>query len=129
MLSEGNFLPEIHLKQPLPCGSFTESIERIQAFKETGNSIHIYQNKQDIICFQHDMVYWDLKNISIRIACGKLLRDKAFDIAENPKYDRHPCGLASVVYKSLIERQLVQIPNGSAIKSKIMSNQNLAYEL
>ena len=46
------------------------------------------------------MVYWDLKNLSIRIDCGKLLRDKAFDIAENPKNDRHPCGLASVVYKS-----------------------------
>ena len=35
---------------------------------------------------KHDMAYVDFKNLLRRIASDKLLRDKAFDIAVNPKY-------------------------------------------
>ena len=35
--------------------AFTKSKERIQKFKETGDSRYIYQN--DKACFQHDIVY------------------------------------------------------------------------
>ena len=34
------------------CVPFTENKERIQKFKETGDSRHIYQNKLDKVCFQ-----------------------------------------------------------------------------
>ena len=34
----------------------------------------------------------------IRAVSDKVLCDKAFDIAKNPKYDRNQRGLASVVY-------------------------------
>ena len=33
--------------------------ERIQKFKETGDSRYIYQNELDKGCFQHDMAYRD----------------------------------------------------------------------
>ena len=36
-----------------------------------------------------------------RTASDKVLRDKAFNIAKNPKYDGYQRGLASVVYKFL----------------------------
>ena len=38
-----------------------------------------------------------------RTASDKVLRDKAFNIAKNPKYDEYQRGLASMVYKFLIK--------------------------
>ena len=97
------FIPEIHLRQTefiySACGPFTKNEERIQKFKETRDSQYIYQNDLDKACFRHDMVYGDLKDLSRRTASDKILRDKAFDIAKNRKYDEYQRGLASVVYK------------------------------
>ena len=45
------------------------------------------------------MAYGDFKGLTRRTASDKILRDKAFDIAKNPKYDGHQRGLASMVYK------------------------------
>ena len=45
------------------------------------------------------MAYGDFKDLKRRTACDKILRDKAFNIAKNPKYDRYQRGLASMVYK------------------------------
>ena len=45
------------------------------------------------------MAYRDFKNLSKRTASDKVLRDKAFNIAKNPKYDGYQRGLASMVYK------------------------------
>ena len=61
--------------------------ERIQKFKETGNSRYIYQNQVDKACFQHDMDYGDFKDLTGRTASDKLLRDKTYNIAKNPKSD------------------------------------------
>ena len=58
-------------------------------FKETGDSCYIYQNESDKACFQHDMAYGDLKDLTRRTVSDKILRDKAFNIAKNPKYDRY----------------------------------------
>ena len=84
-------MPEMHLKQPRftysACGLFTKNKERIKSVKETKDSRHIYRNQQDKACFQHDMAYGDFKNLPRRIASDKLLRDKTFNIAKNPKYD------------------------------------------
>ena len=71
--------------------------ERIQKFKETGDSRYIYQIKLDKACFQHNMVYGDFKNLTRRTASHKILRDKAFTFAKNPKYERYQRGLASMV--------------------------------
>ena len=47
----------------------------------------IYQNELDKVCSQHDMTYGDFKDITRRTASDKILRDKAFNIAKNPKHD------------------------------------------
>ena len=67
--------------------------ERIQKFKETGDSRYIYQNELDKACFQHDMAYGDFKYLARRTASDKVLRDKAFNIAINPNYDGYQRGL------------------------------------
>ena len=45
------------------------------------------------------MAYGDFKDLARRTASDKVLRDKAFNIAKNPKYDGYQRGLASMVYK------------------------------
>ena len=67
--------------------SFTKNKERIQTLKETGDSKYIYQNKLGKACFQHDMAYGYFKDLNRRTAADEVLRDKAINIAEDPKYD------------------------------------------
>ena len=45
------------------------------------------------------MAIGDFKELTRRTASDKILRDKAFDTAKNPKYDGYQKGLASMVYK------------------------------
>ena len=47
------------------------------------------------------MAYGDFKDLKRRTDSGKTLRDKAFNIAKNPKYDGYQRGRASMVYKLL----------------------------
>ena len=102
LLAEDKFIPEKHLKQPgftySACGPFTRNKERIQKLKETGDSSCIYKNELDKAHFQHDMTYGDFKDLARRTASDKFLKDKAFNIAKNPKYGCQE-GLASMVYK------------------------------
>ena len=85
LLAGDKFIPEMHLKQPgftnSTCDPFTKNKERINKFKEIGETRYIYQNKLDKACFQHDMAYGDFKDLNRRTAPDKVLRDKAFDIA------------------------------------------------
>ena len=116
----------MHLRQPgftySACGSFTKNKERTQKFKETGDSRYIYRiiyrniyrNELDKACFQHDMAYGDFKNLTRRTASDKVLRDEAFNIAKNPKYDRHEKGLASIFYRFFDKKT-----SGSGIKMRI----------
>ena len=103
LLPVDKFIPGIYLKQPRftysACGPFTKNKERIEKFKVTGDSRYIYRNELDKACFQHDMAYGDFKDLAIRTAVDKVLRDKAFNIAKGPKYDGYQRGLASMVYK------------------------------
>ena len=46
------------------------------------------------------MAYGDFKDLSKRTAAAKVLRDKAFNIAGDNKYDGYQRGLASMVYKN-----------------------------
>ena len=45
------------------------------------------------------MAYGYFKDLNRRTVADKVLRDKAFNIAKNPKYDVYHCGLTSMVYK------------------------------
>ena len=52
-------MAEIHLGQPgftySACGPSKKNKERIQKFKEIGDSRYIYQNELYKACFRHDM--------------------------------------------------------------------------
>ena len=48
------------------------------------------------------MAYGVFKDLTRRTASGKILRDKAYNIAKNPKNDGYQRGLASMIYKLLI---------------------------
>ena len=45
------------------------------------------------------MTHGDFKDFPRNTASDKVSRDKALNIAKNPKYDGYQRGLASVVYK------------------------------
>ena len=103
LLAGDKFMPEMHLRQPRfvysACGPFTRHKERIKEFKRTGDTRYIYRNELDKVCFQHDSAYADHKDLINRTEADKVLRNKAYDIASNPKYDGYQVGLASMVYK------------------------------
>ena len=101
ILAGDKFMLEMHLTQAgfmdIACGPFTKDKERIQKFKETGDSRYIYQKQLDKACFQHDMAYGDFKDLPRRKVSDQVLCDKAFNTAKNPKYDRYQHRLASMV--------------------------------
>ena len=103
LLAGDKFMPEMHLRQPRfvysACGPFTRHKERIKEFKRTGDTRYIYRNELDKACFQHDSAYADHKDLINRTEADKVLKDKAYDIASNPKYDGYQRGLAGMVYK------------------------------
>ena len=114
LLEVDNFMPETHLKQPgftyNTCGRFTKNKERIK-----NNSRYIFQNKLDKTCFQHDMACVDFKDLPKITAADKILLDKAFNAAKNPKNDGYQCRVTSMVYKFFNKETL-----GDAVKSEIM---------
>ena len=101
LLPGDKFMPEMHLRQPQfvygACGPFNKNKERIQKFKQTGDTSYIYKNELGKACFQHDMAYGDFKDLAKRTAADKVLRDKAFKITNDQKYDGYQRGLASMV--------------------------------
>ena len=101
LLAGDKFMPEIHLRQPQftysACGPFTKHERRIQKFKETGDTNYIYKNELDQACFVHDAAYSDSKDLTKRTIADKILKNKAFDIAKDPKYDGYQRELASIV--------------------------------
>ena len=103
LLAGDKSMPEMHLRQPRfvysACGPFTRHKERIKELKRTGDTRYIYRNELDKACFQHDSAYADHKDLINRTEADKVLRDKAYDIASNPKYDGYQRGLASMVYR------------------------------
>ena len=103
LLVGDKFMPEMHLKQPgftcSACGPFTSTKERIERFMQTGNTDFIYINELDKDCFQHDMAYCKSKDLAKKTQSDKLLRDKTFKMASDPKYDGYQRGLATMAYK------------------------------
>ena len=103
LLVGDKFIPEMYLKQPgfaySARGPFTKNKERIEKVIQTGNTDFIYKNELDKAYFQHDMAYGKSKDLIKRIQSDKVLKDKAFKIASNPKYVFYQRGLASMVYK------------------------------
>ena len=112
LLAGDKFMPEMHLKQTgftySACDPFTRNKERTEKFKKTGNTNFIYKNVLDKACFQHDMAYCKSKDLVKRTESDNFLRDKAFKIVSNPKYDGYQRGLASMVCR-FFDRSLVEV--------------------
>ena len=120
-------MPEMLLKQPgftySVCGPFTKNKERIQKFKETGDTSYIYKNELDKACFQHNMAYGGFKDLARRTYSDKVFRNKAFDIAKNPKYGGYQRRLASMVYK-FFDKKSALLTDKSVSGSGIDNNNN-----
>ena len=80
-------------------------------------------NELNKACFQHDMAYGDFRDLVRRTASDKVLRDKAFNFAKNPKYDSYQRGLASMVYRFFDKKSAGSVVNTRA------NNEKLAEEL
>ena len=109
LVAGDKFMLEMHLKQPgftySACGPFNRNKQRIQKFLQTGDTNDIYRNKLGKVCFQHDMAYGDFKDLKRRMQSDKVLKDKAFVIANNPKNDRYQKRLASMFYQFFEKKQ------------------------
>ena len=123
LLAGDKFMPEMHLRQPQftysACGPFTKHKQRIQKSKETGDTKYIYKNELDKACFAHDAAYSDSKDLTKRTVADKILRNKAFNIAKDPKYDGYQRGLTSMVYKFFDKKS-----KGSGVVNTKLTPQN-----
>ena len=70
------------------------------------------------------MAYGDFKDFARRTASDKVLRDKGFNIAKNPKNDGCQRGLAFMVYKFLDK-----ISSGSGVNINVKPSEQLAEDL
>ena len=59
----------------------------------------LYRNELDKACFKHDAAYTKYKDVKNRLISNQKLKNSAYDIASNPRYDGYQRGLASMVYK------------------------------
>ena len=129
-LSVGDrFMPELHLQDPIvkkynACGPFTKYTKRIQECMKTGDPRYIYKNDLDKACFQHDMAYNKYKDLEKRTQSDRVLKNKAFKIASDPRYNGCERGLASMLYKFFDIKS-----KGAGISIELHSNEQLANEL
>ena len=70
------------------------------------------------------MAYGDFKDLAKRATSDKVLRDKAFNICKNPKYDGYQRGMAYMVYKFLDKKS-----KDSGVNIEVKHNEQLANEL
>ena len=83
LLTGDRFMSELNLRQPWfaysTCGLFTKHCEKIKKFRETGNLKHIYTNE-------------------LRTITDEVSKNRAYEIAINPKYNRYQRRSASMIY-------------------------------
>ena len=92
---------------------------------QTGDTNYIYKNELDKACFAHDVAYCDSKDLTKRTAADKILKDKAYKIANNLGRNGYERSLAAMVYKFFDKKS-----KGTGIKNEInKKNQQLANEL
>ena len=107
-----------------PCGPYTKNKQTIQKFMQTGDTNCIYNNELGKAIFLHDMVYGKYKDSERRIQSDGVLKDKAFETGDNPKYEGYQRRLASLVYKVFDKKS-----KGTGIKNETKENQQLPNEI
>ena len=132
LLAGDKFMTKMHLRESQftysACGPFTKHKQRIQKFKDTGDTNYIYENELDKAWFIHDAAYSDSKDLIKRTVADKILKKKAFDIVTDPKYDGYQRGLAYNVYNFFDKKSVGS--GAKRVNTKIApQNQQLAEEL
>ena len=96
-------MPGLYLRQPKytysACGPFTRHRESIWKFRVIGDLNCINKNKLDKTCFADIAAYADNNDLVKRTASDKILKDRAYEIALNFKYDGYQIWLASMLDK------------------------------
>ena len=89
----------------------------------TGDTNHIYRNELSKACFQHNMAY-NFKDLKRRTFANKVLRDKAYNTANNlSRHHGYERPLATLVYSFFDKKR-----KAAGIKNEIKENQQLANE-
>ena len=70
------------------------------------------------------MAYGDFEDLARRTVSDKVLRDKAFNIAKNPKYDGYQRKLVSMLYKFFDKKS-----KGSDVNIQTEPNEKVTEEL
>ena len=103
LLNGDKFIPELDFKQTRctysVSGPFIKQWEGIQKFRETCNLKHLYKNELDEACFYHEVAYSDIKSLAKRTISDNILKDRAYEIIRNHKFDGYQRALASMIYK------------------------------
>ena len=86
-----------------------------------GRLSHIAKNRLDAACFQHDAAYNKYKDLKYRTQSAVVLKNKAYKIAVDPKYNGYERTLASMVWMFFNERSKNII--GSGIENKQLANE------
>ena len=71
LLAGDKFMPQAHLRQPATLGKPGFTYSELDELDKT--------------CFSHNAAYFDSKNLAKRTAADKVLRNKAFSIAKDPR--------------------------------------------
>ena len=82
---------------------------------------YIYKNDLDRACFQHDMAYGKYEDLTKRTQLDKVVREKAFEIASNPKYDGYQRRIASMVLTFLDKKSIGKVLNKHQINNLQMN--------
>ena len=61
-------------------------------------------SKKQVICFAHDAAYANSKYLAKKTVSVKILKDRANEIALNPKHDWYKMGLARMMLNFLIRK-------------------------
>ena len=125
LLAGDKFMPEMHLRQPgftySACGPLAKHKQRVQNLCKHG--IQTTSTGVNWIRLVFNMMQHS-KDLAKRTQSDKVLNDKAFAIANNPKYDGYQRGLASMVYNFFDLKS-----KGTGIKNGIKENQQLTNKL
>ena len=101
-------MPEIHFKKPRftysACGTFPKKKERTEKSVKTGNTTLLRKMIVIKLAFNMIMIVVNKKNLTKRTQSDQFLRDKAFEVESDSKFDSYQRGLASIVCKFLDKR-------------------------
>ena len=121
------FMPEMHLRQPRfaysACGPSTRHEKRIKEFKRTGNINLLCRNALDKACFKHYAAYAKYKDVENRLIADDKLKNSAYDIATNPKYDGYQRRLASKFSSKVAPRNKTISGKGMKEVNKILAEE------